>query len=175
MKGTIVIVASALMLAGCASWTPTDFIPSAPAGGGGSAGLRLESEPPGADARTSAGQSCRTPCALTLPANDLTVTFTLPNFVPQTIPVRIRPPGDPRTEPGNARPRFDPDPVFAALEPAPPPPRKKRPAKKAPPAANTSGGTQGKGGQQRSAPPPKDEPPPGNNLPPGSPWPPPAR
>ena len=28
--------------------------------------LRIESEPPGADARTSHGQSCRTPCELTV-------------------------------------------------------------------------------------------------------------
>jgi hypothetical protein len=37
--------------------------------------LRIESEPPGADARTSQGQTCRTPCELSVPVEgELAVT-----------------------------------------------------------------------------------------------------
>ena len=43
--------------------------------------VRFELEPPGAEARTSNGQSCRTPCALALPANStMMVTFTLNGY-----------------------------------------------------------------------------------------------
>ena len=47
--------------------------------------VRFESEPPGAEAKTSNGQTCRTPCALALPANaPLTVTFTLNGYQPES-------------------------------------------------------------------------------------------
>ena len=43
--------------------------------------VRFEFEPPGAEAKTSNGQTCRTPCALALPtATPLTVTFTLNGY-----------------------------------------------------------------------------------------------
>ncbi len=44
--------------------------------------VRFESEPPGAEAKTSNGQTCRTPCALALPTETpLTVTFTLNGYL----------------------------------------------------------------------------------------------
>src|SRR3984893_18027735 len=52
--------------------------------------LRIESEPPGADARTSQGQTCRTPCELTVPTDgELAVTVQMAGFQPQTLPVRV--------------------------------------------------------------------------------------
>ena len=47
--------------------------------------VRFESEPPGAEAKTSNGQTCRTPCALALPINaPIAVTFTLNGYQPES-------------------------------------------------------------------------------------------
>jgi len=52
--------------------------------------LQLESRPPGADAKTSLGPGCRTPCAVPITASaDFTVTFTLAGHQPQTVPVQV--------------------------------------------------------------------------------------
>jgi hypothetical protein len=52
--------------------------------------LQLESKPPGADAKTSLGPGCRTPCAVPITANaDFTVTFTLAGHQQQTVPVQV--------------------------------------------------------------------------------------
>ncbi|MPZ54925.1 MAG: hypothetical protein GEU91_00215 [Rhizobiales bacterium] len=92
--------------------------------------LRLESQPPGADAKLSSGDSCKTPC--TLPVNvsgglssELTVTYTLDGYQPQALTVDVVPPLDPREGPA----RISPNPVTAELEAAPPPARR-RPATK---------------------------------------------
>jgi hypothetical protein len=93
--------------------------------------VRFESEPPGAEAKTSNGQTCRTPCALALPVNSpLTVTFTLNGFQPETETI------EPVSATGTPT-QFRPNPVVVELTPAPPPakpvkkpaPRKKTTAK----------------------------------------------
>ena len=77
------------------------------------ASLRLDSSPEGADATTSFGWSCRTPCSIELVAEaPFTVTFTRAGFAPMTVPVEIRAPS-----PGASDATFVPDPVFAALRP----------------------------------------------------------
>jgi hypothetical protein len=58
---------------------------------------------------------------------DFTVTFTLAGHQPQTVPVQLIPPQEPRLDP-NAR--FEPNPVVAELEAAAPGRRGKAPAKK---------------------------------------------
>jgi hypothetical protein len=132
------VLACALMLGGCAS-SSVSWMPSMDVfkGGGGSAELRLDSEPPGAEARTATGQACRTPCALAVPASDTSVTFNAQGFLPATVPVRVLLPGDPRTDPNAvAGVTLDPNPVSVMLEPAPPPPpppKKHRRAKRKPP------------------------------------------
>ncbi len=105
--------------------------------------LQFESEPPGAEVRTSGGQTCRTPCALAVPAADFQVTYNLTGYQPQTVPVKLMPPEDMRGNEeaglGAALPRFDPSPVTAELVKAAPKraPAKKRVAKKpAPPPAD---------------------------------------
>jgi hypothetical protein len=116
----VVAVASlGIGVAGCGvpSWMPSWDLgfPSAPPP---ASTVQLESEPAGADAKSSVGPSCRTPCALTIAsANPFTVTFSLTGYEPQTVPVAPRP-GDPR-EAGQAL-KFEPDPVYAQLEPLPP-------------------------------------------------------
>ncbi len=91
--------------------------------------VRLESSPPGADARTSIGPSCKTPCAVSVPVTDnFSVTFTLDKHLPQTVAVQTaQVPG----ESGAPTYTTDPNPVFAELQPTTPPKRAvKRPAKK---------------------------------------------
>jgi hypothetical protein len=179
MYRLLFIAASAIALGGCASinmdWLPTGAIsPSQPVS------LRLESEPPGAEARTAGGQACRTPCTLSLPASgDVAVTFTLAGYRPETVPVKLLMPGDPRGDPDAvASVQFNPNPVVAALEPVPPPPpaakkrsttAKPRTAAQPAPAARTApaSGSAPAGGSPGMI--PGSVP---TSPPPGSPWPP---
>ncbi|HZP74936.1 MAG TPA: hypothetical protein VFB45_02220 [Pseudolabrys sp.] len=122
MYRVFAIVAGGLMLAACASGSSTSWLDSLkPAPPMDS--LRLESEPAGAEARVPSGQSCRTPCALDVPAGQATsVTFTLAGYKPETVPVEA--------VQGGGYPQLSPNPVTAELEAAPPPPRKPAVAKK---------------------------------------------
>src|ERR1700751_6041304 len=48
--------------------------------------LTIESSPPGAEARTSLGGTCRTPCTLPIAsAGDFTVSYALNGYQPQTL------------------------------------------------------------------------------------------
>jgi hypothetical protein len=102
--------------------------------------MQFESEPAGAEARTSIGQSCRTPCSLAVTANEFTVTFTLPGHQPQTVPVRVVVAAEQdanSTDPDATAPRLVPNPVFVQLQSTaaappvahrkPPPPKKPKP------------------------------------------------
>ena len=103
--------------------------------------LTIESDPPGADARASTGASCRTPCMIPVPADrELSVSYSLNGYTPQTIPVRPR--GDNNFLPdvaAGAAPtggtvELSPNPVYAQLEPAAPPaPSKKGRGRAKPP------------------------------------------
>lgn len=93
--------------------------------------VQLDSIPSGADAKTSVGPGCKTPCSVAVPAVDggFTVTYTLNKFLPATVPVQvINLPGDFSTP---ASTTIDPNPVVAELQPAGPPPKpvRKRPPK----------------------------------------------
>jgi hypothetical protein len=101
-----------------------DFLKSAPP----TEVLRVESEPPGADARTSQGQSCRTPCELTVPSGgEMTVAFALNGYQPQTLQVRTE---TPPTSYGEVGPgRLQPNPVYAELQRVGPAGKKKPAAK----------------------------------------------
>jgi hypothetical protein len=88
--------------------------------------VQLDSVPQGADAKTSLGPGCKTPCSVAVqaPETGFSVTYTLPRFLPATIPVQvIRLPGDFTTP---ATTTFDPNPVVAELQPAGPPPKPAR-------------------------------------------------
>jgi hypothetical protein len=86
------------MLAACSTTMPSlDFMKSAPQ----AESLAIESEPPGAEAKTSLGQSCRTPCQLSIQPGS--------EYQPQT--VSVRPGGGrrnccstPRAQPGSRGP-----------------------------------------------------------------------
>jgi hypothetical protein len=91
----------------------TGEIQAAPAPKSVSATIHLNSDPRGADATTSLGSSCRTPCSIELLVDGpFTVTFMHRGFAPSIIPVAIEP------AQRGASVKIAPDPVFAALEPA---------------------------------------------------------
>ena len=130
--------ALASFLAGCSSFPMDSFKATPPL-----VPVQLESVPPGADATTSLGPGCKTPCTVSVPAPDagFSVTFNLPRFQPATVPVQvIRNPGD-FTIPASTT--IEPSPVFAELKPAGPPPRvrksmrPKKPKSAAAPAADS--------------------------------------
>jgi hypothetical protein len=121
-------IASALLAAGCGSWTPSlDFLPSSLSGANVS--LTIESDPPGADARTSLGPACRTPCMIPVPADrSFTVSYSLNGYLPQAIQVGPRGAeggydvaGGTTETYGTPQPELTPNPVYAQLQPAPPP------------------------------------------------------
>jgi hypothetical protein len=119
MRRVIVIAVAGCSLAGCSSLS-WDMFKSTPP----TVVVQLDSVPPGADARTSIGPGCKTPCSVTVPAPEsggFTVTYALNKFQPATVPVQvIRVPGDITT---SATTTVDPNPVVAELQPAGPPPR----------------------------------------------------
>ena len=141
MKRTrsIAVVACSLGLAACSSWN-TSWMPSFGAFSSepATATLTIESEPPGADASISTGASCRTPCSLALPVADTLVSYALRGYLPQTVPVRPLPGESGLFGSLGTATQFDPNPVFAALQPAtplkpPPPTKRKRPTTAAAP------------------------------------------
>jgi hypothetical protein len=90
--------------------------------------LLIESNPAGAEAKTSLGQSCRTPCTMQIGAsNDFTVAFTLDGYRPQTLTVHATmSSGGFTTAPS---PVLDPPSLFPTLEPVKPPAVARKPAK----------------------------------------------
>ncbi|MDH2386515.1 hypothetical protein [Bradyrhizobium sp. CER78] len=129
MRRIIVFAAAGLSLAGCSSFSLDSFKSAPPP-----MQVQLDSNPQGADAVTSIGPGCKTPCSVSIPApeSNFTVTFNMPKFQPATVPVTVtRTPGD-FTSPATTT--LDPSPVFAELQPAGPPPRahKPRPKRKKP-------------------------------------------
>jgi hypothetical protein len=100
--------------------------------GGNNVSLTIESDPPGADAKTSLGPGCRTPCMIPVPADrEFSVNYSLNGYLPQTVAVipRISDVARPDIESGSppAGVEVAPNPVYAQLQPAPPPaPNRKR-------------------------------------------------
>jgi len=144
MRRVIAIAATALSLAGCSSFSTDYFKPTPPV-----MQVQLESTPPGAEARTSLGPSCKTPCSVsvTVPEGGFSVSYTLNQFQPVTIPVQVS--GNPGSffTPGTTR--IDPNPVVAQLQPMvpskpvrqtmrPKKPKKPKNTSAAPPAAGSA-------------------------------------
>src|SRR5262245_18693582 len=123
MYRVFAIIGSAFALAACSSnsdWTNLDALKPGPS----LDTVSLESEPPGAEAKASNGQTCRTPCALALPVDATSsVTFTLNGYQPETEKLEaITSTGEP--------PRLRPNPVVVELTPAGPAVAKKPAPKK---------------------------------------------
>ena len=119
MRRVVVIAVAGASLAGCSSFSMDAFKSTPP-----TVQVQLDSIPSGADAKTSAGPGCKTPCSIAVPATDFSVTFTLNKFQPVTIPVQvINVPADVTTP---ASTSIDPNPVVAELQPAGSPPKSAR-------------------------------------------------
>ena len=124
MRRVIAIAVAASGLAGCSSFSTPDYLTvdyyrSKPA----PVQLQLESTPPGAEARTSIGPACKTPCSVTVsPADGVTsflVNYAMAGREPAALPVQVI-----RTEGGvfsAGTTKLEPNPVVAELRaPAPP-------------------------------------------------------
>src|SRR5258708_31178786 len=80
------VVAFAATLAGCSSsslslpdWMSFKSSPPPPTA------LQFQSDPPGADVRTAQGQTCLTPCSLTVPPENQSVSFAKNGYLPRTV------------------------------------------------------------------------------------------
>ena len=104
--------------------------------------LLIQSTPPGAEARTSLGKTCRTPCTMQIgSAQDFTVSFGLNGYMPQTLTVHSTMSGGGfMTAPS---PDLNPASLFPTLEPVTPPASPRQPSRPRPgPAAAASGAQQ---------------------------------
>src|SRR4051794_8601474 len=111
MSRVIAVLACGFTLAAC-SMPSLDFMKSAPQ----AERLAIESEPPGAEAKTSLGQSCRTPCQLPVqPGREFSVTLALSGYQSQTVSVR------PEADGASATPRLAPNPIHVTLQAVAPP------------------------------------------------------
>jgi hypothetical protein len=130
--GLVVAATAAVMgvaLAGCSGmpdWMPSmpDWMSSSSSGAQPQT-LRFESDPPGADVRTIQGQTCFTPCALAVPAENQPITITKAGFVAQTIQVTVAPPPE-HSFWENPPPALTPNPVQVVLQAVAPPPKPMR-------------------------------------------------
>jgi hypothetical protein len=118
MHRVLAVCGGALALAACS--TSFDSFKSGPS----LDTVSLESEPPGADAKASNGQTCRTPCSLALPVDaPMTVTFSLKGYQPEAEKLEV-------VQAGGDAPRLGPNPVVVELTPAAPTSKvAKKPAK----------------------------------------------
>jgi hypothetical protein len=126
MRRVIAIAFAAASLGGCSSMSLDAFKPAPTM-----VDVQLDSSPPGAEAKTSLGPGCKTPCSVSVPAPDtgFSVAFSMDKFQPETVQVQvIRNSGAFNTSPPIV---FDPNPVVAELQPAAPPPKgmKRHPGK----------------------------------------------
>jgi len=114
----VLIVAAGLCLAGCSS---TDLFKPP------QVTLQMDSTPPGADAVTSIGPGCKTPCSVQVPADkNFTVTYNLAKYEPATVEVTV-------VKQSGEDPVLDPNPAvveLVATTPAKKPKRRPHPKPK---------------------------------------------
>jgi hypothetical protein len=116
MCRVIAIAIAGMGLGGCSSFS-TDYFKSTPP----TMQIQLESTPPGAEARTSIGPSCKTPCSVsvTVPEGGFTVSYSLNKYQPVTVPVQVS--GSAGNLLTSSTIKIDPNPVVAELQPVVPP------------------------------------------------------
>ena len=108
MRRLICVVACGLTLSACSGSMPAfEFFRPSPS----TEQVRIESVPEGAEARSSQGPTCQTPCEFAMPpGSDFLVTVAMNGYLPVTVPVR----------PESLGARLQPNPVFVELQPAVP-------------------------------------------------------
>jgi PEGA domain len=77
--------------------------------------LKFESDPPGAEIRTTQDQTCKTPCELTVPSREQPVTITKKGYAPQTVQVTMGPQPD-HSFWENPPPTLVPNPIHVVLQ-----------------------------------------------------------
>jgi hypothetical protein len=112
------LMVGSLLLCGC--WMPSPSYMFANKPKEAAVMLRLESEPPGAEAQASFGMSCHTPCILPLGGDgEFVVTFVRAGYLPVTVPISVQVPQTRREDPEIAlerpSPRIVPNPVMVRL------------------------------------------------------------
>jgi hypothetical protein len=122
MRRAIVIAAASIGLAGCSSFSMDNLFKSTPP----TVQVQLDSTPQGADAKTSLGPGCKTPCTVSVspPDNAFSVTYTMDKYEPATVPVNVVHVAGDITTPASTN--IDPNPVVGELQPSAPPPKHKR-------------------------------------------------
>jgi hypothetical protein len=125
MRRAIAVAATAISLAGCSSSDTFSYFKSAPP----TIQVQLESTPPGADARTSLGPGCKTPCSVSVtPPDGVTsflVNYSMTGLQPASVPVRVV-----RVDGGmfsSNTVKAEPNPVVTELRPPPAPPAPAKP------------------------------------------------
>ncbi|MCP3461054.1 SHOCT domain-containing protein [Bradyrhizobium sp. CCGUVB23] len=132
MRRVIAIAAAGLSLTGCTSFSSSDPLPSLsdalsrppPA----ALQLQLVSTPPGANALTSLGPGCTTPCSVALQApetgfsttSEFTISYTMDGFLPATMVVQVVHVGGSLAAPPSTK--INPNPVVAVLQAVAPTP-----------------------------------------------------
>ena len=108
------LVMCGLGLAACSSTPGFDSLKPKPE----TTVLLIQSNPASAEARSSLGRICRTPCTMTIgTAGDFTISFARDGYEPQTVTVHsTMSEGNYMTAPS---PVLDPSPVYVNLEPVP--------------------------------------------------------
>ena len=162
MYRVLFVLGGGLLLAACSStpdWMSLDALKPAPI----TESVQFETEPAGATATLSTGQNCKTPCAVTVPADKpFSVTFTLTGYQPASKEVE--------SVLVDGSTKLRPNPVTAEMTPAPPPPKPaKKPARKKTSAAKPVAAPKPKATTATAPPPPAAAPAPAPAA--SSPWP----
>ena len=119
IRHVIAAAACALGLAACSSSNADLWVPSWTAFGvkPTTVSVTIESEPAGAEARTTQGLTCLTPCTLSVPpSEEFSISYTLAGYVPQSVSVRPVEPEPSKFGPPPV-PGLTPNPVMAQLKP----------------------------------------------------------
>jgi hypothetical protein len=123
MHRVVMIAVAGLSLAGCSSFSFDAFKSTPP-----TVQVQLESSPPGADAKTSLGPGCKTPCSVSVPApesDNFSVSYALAKYQTATLQVHVTRTSGGLTSPDTAV--SEPNPVVAELQPLAPPPKAHKP------------------------------------------------
>jgi hypothetical protein len=127
MYRVLTVLAGGLALAACSSspdWMSMDALKPKPP----TDTITFESSPAGAQAKIASGQTCQTPCSLSVPSgSSFNVTFSLAGYQPETEQVEL-------VSMGDGTNRLQPNPVVVELTAAAPAPKKPAPVAKKKPA-----------------------------------------